>query len=44
MNLLKDKNITFNYRIIGGIDEELIYQISDLGLENVVSLEKSLVF
>lgn len=39
--ILKDKNIPFQYKIIGGAeDEELQFLVADLGLEDCVSLEK----
>ena len=36
VTLLKQQGIEFHYRIVGGVDEEILFQISDLGLtENV---------
>lgn len=40
--ILKDKGVDFEYTIIGGSNyEELTYQKSDLGLEDLVKLEKN---
>ena len=44
MKILKDHGVSFEYRIIGGKDEELIYQVSDLGLGEEVFLEDNLPF
>ena len=36
--MLKDKNINFQYNIIGDvINDEILYQIKDLGIENYVN-------
>ncbi|MGO3183446.1 MAG: glycosyltransferase family 4 protein [Aequorivita sp.] len=41
--VLKERNISFHYNIIGGAgEEELQYLISDLGLKDFVSLEQRL--
>ena len=44
MRLLKDQEVPFHYVIVGGSSEELIFQVSDLGLEESVSLEGSMDF
>ncbi len=44
MKILKDRGLAFKYKIIGGRDEELIYQIRDLGLKDCVSLEDNVSF
>lgn len=44
MKILKEKGVDFEYRIIGGTDEELIFQTADLNLEDVVKLEGNLSF
>lgn len=44
MKQLKDQGVDFEYRIIGGKNEELIFQVSDLGLKEEVSLEENIPF
>ncbi len=44
VKLLLDSGVSLEYRIIGGQDEELIYQVIELGLENKVTLEGSVSF
>lgn len=44
MQILKERGIEFRYTVIGGKDEELIYQVADLKLENYVSLEGKMPF
>jgi glycosyltransferase involved in cell wall biosynthesis len=42
LKLLADANFSFSYTIIGGLAEELQYQVYDLGLESRVSFEPNL--
>lgn len=44
MKILKDRGVSFDYRIIGGNNEELVYQIKDLGLKDAVRLEDNMPF
>ncbi len=44
MKILKDRNVPFHYRIIGGSSEELVFQIHDLGLDDLVTIEDSIPF
>jgi len=37
-SLLKQAGIEFHYKIVGGVDEEILFQISDLGLSENVTL------
>lgn len=37
-SLLKQAGIEFHYKIVGGVDEEILFQISDLGLTETVTV------
>ena len=44
MKLLKDQQVPFRYVIVGGCTEELVFQITDLGLDDFVSIENTMDF
>ena len=44
MKILADQDVKYQYRIVGGKGEELIYQVNDLGLEELVKLENGRSF
>ncbi len=44
MKILRERGVDFDYTIIGGKDEELIFQRADLGLEDSVALEENVPF
>lgn len=44
MKLLKDQQVPFRYVIVGGSTEELVFQITDLGLDDFVSIENTMDF
>lgn len=44
MKLLADRGVRFKYRIVGGINEELLFQIHDLRLTENVIVEERLDF
>jgi glycosyltransferase involved in cell wall biosynthesis len=44
MKIFRARGKEFDYTIIGGQDEELIYQVADLNLEDFVKLEEKIPF
>jgi glycosyltransferase involved in cell wall biosynthesis len=44
MKILKTRDVSFHYRIIGGGSEELFFQVHDLGLDGLVTIEDSVSF
>lgn len=44
VRILKDQEYNFHYQIVGGLSEEMIFQVSDLCLQDKVTLTENLPF